>query len=514
MHQLEKGLIVGIDVGTTETKAILVGERGDLLSESSSELPLIQTKENWIEQDIQVIWKKTAKVIENCIKDIDRRRLLCISVTGQRETICPLDRNFEPLRKAISWQDARGWKICKTMKQELGFEEIYKITGLPVNTMPCASKIAWIKENEQAIYDRAWKFVGIVDYIVWKLSGQLRIDFSNACRTMLFDIAKLRWSERIIDYLELDLDKMPELIPSGHPVGNVTKKASEETDLPTIVEVVYAGGDQQCSALGVGITEQHRVSCVLGTCTNIEAYSDHLPLDKKLRLQAQLHVIPNSYLVEGGIGSSGSIYRWFRDNLGERETLAAKRCRTSPYAIMDAEAEKVEPGSSGLIMIPYFTGSLYPYWNADDRGMFVGLRLSHKRGHLLRAILEGIAYEYMRMAEDVERITGTKIDQVRFMGGGAKSKIWPKIIVDVLGVNGVVTKNTQAGAMGAAILGSKACDLFKDIKDAAESMVKVGRRIAFDRVTHERYRRYCRIQGEVYGRIQDLVNELSQVDGA
>ncbi|MEM2885024.1 MAG: FGGY-family carbohydrate kinase [Thermoproteota archaeon] len=264
----------------------------------------------------------------------------------------------------------------------------------------------------------------------------------------------------------------------------------------------------------MGVTEPSRVSCVLGTCTNIEAYSDRLPLDPEMRLQAQLHVVPNCYLAEGGIGSSGSIYRWFRDNFGEAEVLAARKRGSSPYALMDAEAGKAEPGSSGLIMVPYFTGSLYPHWNADDRGILVGLRLKHGKGHVLRAIMEGVAYEYARMAEDAERVTGAKIGQVRFMGGGARSKIWPKIIVDVLGVDGVVTKNAQAGALGAAILGSKACGVFKGAKDAAESMVKVGRRVEFDREAHERYRAYYRVQGEVYGRIQDLVNELSRLNGA
>lgn len=514
VRSLKNDVIIGVDVGTTETKAILINKDGKILSESSRELQSIYVREGWIEQNLESIWMETAKVIRDCTRNIDLRRLICLSITGQRETICPLDEKFEPLGNAISWQDTRGWEICKRMRQQFGMEEAYRITGLPINAMPSASKIAWIKENKPAIYEKTWKFVGVVDYIVWKLSDILRIDYTNACRTLLFDISRLKWSDKIFQYLKLDINKMPELIPIAQPVGTVTKKASEKIYIPHGITIVYGGGDQQCSALGVGITAPNRISCVLGSCTNIEACSEKLPLDPNMRLQAQIHVIPNSYLAEGGIGSSGSIYRWFRDNFAEDVTLTAKRVGKNPYSILDAEVEKVPPGSLGLIMIPYFTGSLYPYWNADDRGMFIGLRLNHGKRQFARSILEGIAYEYGRMAKDIQHILGIKANQIRFMGGGANSKIWPKIIVDVLGVEGSITRNIQAGAMGAAILGSLASGWFKDAKSAVESLIKVDRKLKVNQSYHEKYKKYFNIYEKIYDRIQDLVNELSHIEAA
>ncbi|MGB9622620.1 MAG: xylulokinase, partial [Candidatus Bathyarchaeia archaeon] len=281
-------------MGTTETKAILVDECGNLVSEKSRELPLIYSEEGYIEQDIEEIWAETAAVIKRCLRGEHKSRLACIAVTGQRETLCPLDREFASLRNAISWQDTRGWRVCKKMSQELGSEEVYRITGLPINTMPWASKLVWIQENEKPTYEKTWKFVGVVDYTVWKLCGDLKMDYSNACRTMLFDLSKLKWSERMFEYLGLDLDKMPELVPPGQILGSVTKEASEDTNLPVGITVVYGGGDQQCNALGVGVTDSKKISCVLGTCTNIEGYSERPPLDPEMRLQAQLHVVPNS----------------------------------------------------------------------------------------------------------------------------------------------------------------------------------------------------------------------------
>lgn len=503
-------LILGLDVGTTETKAILVDERGNLISEKSGELSLIYSGEGCIEQDIEEIWAETAAVIKRCFREAHKSRLVCVAVTGQRETLCPLDKELTPLRNAISWQDTRGWKVCKKMSQELGIEEVYRITGLPINTMPWASKLVWIKENEQSTYEKAWKFAGVVDYTIWKLCGELKMDYSNACRTMLFDLSKLKWSERIFEYLGLDLDKMPELVPSGQILGTATKEASEETNLPTGVTVVYGGGDQQCNALGVGVTDSKKISCVLGTCTNIEGYSERPPLDPEMRLQAQLHVVSNSYLSEGGIASSGSIYKWFRDNFGEVESLIAKRCSKNPYEVLDTEAESVPPGSMGLIMIPYFVGSLYPHWNPEDRGLFVGLRLNHRREHFARAILEGIAYEYARMAKDVRRVLGTELEQIRFMGGGARSDIWPQIITDVLGVKGTTTKCVQAGAMGATILGSVACGWFADVRRAVETFVRTDRTFDVNEKNHEVYLKYYDIYERFYDRVKDLVNDLSR----
>lgn len=507
-----KGLILGLDVGTTETKAILIDECGNVISEKSRELPLIYTREGWIEQDIEELWVETATVIRRCVGRDSLSSLTCIAVTGQRETLCPFDKDFTPLRNAISWQDTRGWKICKRMIQELGYGEVYSITGLPINTMPWASKIAWLRENDSPAYEKTWKFVGVVDYIVWKLCGVLKIDYSNACRTMLFDLSKLKWSEKICEYIGLDLDKVPELMPSGQILGAITKEASEETGLPKGMTVVYGGGDQQCNALGVGITDPKRISCVLGTCTNIEGYSEKPPLDSKMRLQAQLHVVPNRYLCEGGIASSGSIYKWFRDNFGEVESLFAKRTSINPYTILDTEAKSAPPGAMGLIMIPYFAGSLYPYWNSEDRGLFLGLRLGHKKEHFVRAILEGVAYEYNRMVKDAQRVLATNLEKIRFMGGGARSDIWPQIITDVTGMRGMTTKCVQAGAMGAAILGSVACGWFADVRRAAEILVRPDRAFDANETNHGIYLKYYDIYEKIYDRIQDLINDLSRLE--
>ena len=508
-----KDYVVGLDVGTLETKAIVFDREGKAVSKGARELGMSFPREGWFEQDLNEIWIKTASAIHDSIvaAKIASKEIACISVTGQRETVCPVDREGKPLRPAMSWQDTRGWGICKTIRRTVGAETVYKITGLPVNTMPSASKIVWTKRNEPQIYEKAWKFIGVVDFIVWKLSNQLVTDCSNANRTMLFDIRMLDWSNELLREFRLDREKMLDLVKPGTPVGTMTDESCKKTGLSRRVPVIYAGGDQQCSALGIGIVKPKRVSCILGTCTNIEAFSERIPFDPKMSLQAQVHVISRAYLSEGGIGTSGIIYRWFRDQFGQMESQVAKELNEDPYKLLDQEAASVEPGSNGLMLIPYFAGSLFPYWNAEDRGVLIGLRLDHTRKHFIRAILEGIAYEYRRMAEEAERVSRVEIDTIRFMGGGARSSLWTQIFTDVLGVKGEIPEVTEAGAFGAYMLGAVAIGRYHTAAEAAERSIKITRKMKVSPNLHERYNKLYGIYRQVYDRIQSLVNEISRI---
>ena len=508
-----KDCVIGVDVGTMETKAVAFNNDGEEVGRGQREISINYPKHGWVEQDPEEIWSKTCSAIRDALLNAHMKpeMVRCISITGQRETVFPVNREGSPLYSAISWQDTRGWKICKILREDFGAEQIYKITGLPVNTMPSASKIVWIKNNEEQIYRKAWKFIGLVDYIVFKLSGKLKTDYSNANRTMLFDIKKLDWSDEILEFLKIDRDKMLDLIPSGSKIGELDGSSSELTGLEPGTEVVYGGGDQQCCALGVGVVKKRRVSCILGTCTNIEAFSEKIPFDQEMSLQAQVHVVPRAYLSEGGIGTSGVIYRWFRDNFGAIEMKVAEYLGESAYSIMDKEASKVEPGSEGLLLVPYFEGSLFPYWNAEDRGLLVGLTLRHSKAHIIRSILEGVAFEYRRMLKECERVTGLNVDTVRFMGGGSKSTLWTRIFVDVLGLKGEVPKVTEAGALGAAMLGMVSIGWYQNAVEAAEQLLKIERTIEVNVKNHEHYDKLYSLYRQIYDRVQDLINKISRL---
>lgn len=511
--KMKQEYIIGVDVGTTETKATIFNSNGQIKGEASKELPIYFSSGGQVEQDLNEILFECLFTIKEALKvsKINPNDIACVAFTGQRDTICPINKKGSPLRRAISWQDTRGWEICKWIRKEVGAEKVYHITGLPVNTMPPASKIMWIKQKQPMIYEKTWKFVGIVDYIVWKFSDELRIDHSNANRNMLFDIRKRSWSDELFSTFNLDLEKMPDLTPPGTLIGNITKEISSQIRLPNDCKIVYGGGDQQCNTLGAGIVSPGRVVCILGTCTNVEAFSNKIPHDPMMSLQSEVHVIPNAYICEGGIGTTGTIYRWFRDEFAKSEQEVAGKLNLSPYYLLDREAANVPPGSHGLMLIPYFAGTLFPYWNAEDRGLIVGLHLKHKKEDFIRMILEGIAYEFRKMTEQAEKVTATKINLVRFIGGGAKSILWPQIFVDVLGIPGETLTVTQAGTLGAAILGMIAMGWHKDIAKATEKLVKVKTKLQPNSESHEIYEKLYPIYKKLYPRIQDPINEISRI---
>lgn len=504
---------IGVDIGTTETKAILFESSGTVVCKSSLELPLQIFDQYFIEQDYDEIWNKTARVIKNLINksEVNPRNIAFISVTGQRETLGAMDKHKKILRKGISWEDSRGREFCILIKDKVGSERVYRITGLPVNTMPWASKIMWLKENENDLYRKTWKFLGVVDYAVFKLSNVLTTDYSNAGRTQLFDINKKIWSDELFQVLDLDKEKVLETKPSGTLVSNVASEACTETGLHKETAVIYGGGDQQCSALGAGVVSPGRVSCILGTCTNMEVYADEIPFDPKNLLEAVIHVVPGAYLSEGGIGTTGIIYRWFRDEFGEVEKIVADSLGKDPYMLLDEEAAKSPPGSLGLMLIPYFAGSEYPYWNPNDRGAIIGLLLSHKKEHLIRAILEGVAYEYRRMVEEGGKVSETTISEIRFTGGGAKSLLWPKIFVDILGLPGQILNVHDTGALGAGILGTVAVGWHKEVKRATDNLVRIESTVKPDAKSHLLYDKLYSIYRQMYDRIQDLVNAISNI---
>jgi xylulokinase len=504
---------MGIDVGTTETKAVLFKSEGTAICKSSLELSLQITNQYFIEQDYDDVWKKTSLVIKETIKksEVDPRKIAFISVTGQRETLSALDKNKKILRKGISWQDCRGRDFCKIMKDKVGDEKIRKITGLPVNTMPWANKIMWLKEKESRLYEKTWKFLGIVDYIVFKLTNILITDYSNASRTQLFDINTKKWSDELFDALGLDKEKMPDVKPSGTLISNVQSKAYVETGLSDQTVVIYAGGDQQCTALGAGVISVGRVSCILGTSTNMEMYTEKIPHDLRKPFEVVIHVVPNAYLLEGGIGTTGVIYRWFRDEFASAEKVLAHSLGKDTYVVLDEEATKSPPGSLGLMLIPYFAGSEYPYWNPEDRGAIIGFTLSHKKAHVIRAILEGVAYEYRRMLEDGIKVLRTPISEIRFSGGGAKSRLWTQIFADVLGLPGQVTEIYDTGALGAGILGTVAFGWYNDVKKATSDLVRIKETVNPNKESHMLYSKLYYVYRQMYGRIQDLVNKISKI---
>ncbi|MHA1819335.1 MAG: xylulokinase [Promethearchaeota archaeon] len=462
-----------LDLGTTGTRTIIFDENGKNVASHYEEWQSIYPSPVMVEQKADNWWSALKKTIKMAISKagIDPKDIKSVAVTNQRETIVPVDKEGNTLHNAIVWQDRRTDKECAFIKEKIGEDTIYKTTGLTIDPYFSSSKILWIKNNKPEIYNKTYKFLLVHDYIVHKLTGKWVTDYSNASRTMLFNIKTMKWADNIASELELDLDKMPEAMPSGKIVGNVI---DDDCGFDKGTVVVSGGGDQQCAALGVGVVKTGRTKCTTGTGSFILNYLEEPKFDEKRRVLCSCHAVPGAWVQEASIFTSGSALRWVRDEVCTSEVLTAKEKNMDPYQVLDQRAEGAPVGANGLIFIPHMVGAGAPYWNPDARGILFGLALGHTRADVIRAVMEGVAFEVRKNIEVFESL-GNKINELRVTGGGSRSPIWNQIMADVLNIQCGRGELEESTAVGAAILASYGVGDYKSLINAAENLSHVNK---------------------------------------
>ena len=466
-------IVLAIDAGTTGVRSMFFDKAGNVLGSAYSEYESHFPSPSWVEQDAESWWTQSCETIKQAFSEtgLDPERVIGISVTNQRETIVPIDEDGQPLRRAIVWQDKRTVPQCDWIEKELSQDAVYSITGLTVDPYFSAPKILWIKQNENSIFNKAHRFLLVHDYLIYRLSDELVTDFSNASRTMLFDVRRAEWSEKLLDGFGIPKEKLPRTVEPGSQVGELTSKASKETGLKEGTPIVAGGGDQQCAALGVGVVKEGMLKSTTGTGTFILAHSNTVRLDPGLRVLCSRHVVPDSFVIEASMFTTGSALKWFRDNLGVKEVSVADERGVDPYEVLTEEASRIPPGSEGVVHLPHFVGAGAPNWNPHARGIFAGLALGHTRAHIIRAILEGVSFE-IRTNVEVMRELGIPSREVRVTGGAARSETWMQIQADILRTPVIRTQMEEATALGAAILAFKGVGVFKSVARAAEEMVQ------------------------------------------
>ncbi|MGD9396304.1 MAG: xylulokinase [Candidatus Thorarchaeota archaeon] len=498
-------IVLAIDAGTTGVRSMFFDKTGSVLGGAYSEYESYYPSPSWVEQDADSWWTQSCVTIKKALTEtgLDPERVVGISVTNQRETIVPIGEDGAPLRRAIIWQDRRTVPQCEWIEKEFSQDAVYSITGLTVDPYFSAPKILWIKQNEEPVFKKAHKFLLVHDYLIFRLSDEFVTDFSNASRTMLFDVRGGMWSKRILDEFEIPEEKLPLTVESGSQIGELTSKAAKETGLKEGTPVVTGGGDQQCAALGVGVVREGMLKSTTGTGTFLLAHSKTVRLDPGLRVLCSRHVIPNSFVVEASMFTTGSALKWFRDNLGVEEKTIADDRGVDPYEVITEEADTIPAGAEGVIHIPHFVGAGAPNWNPHSRGIFAGLALGHTRAHIIRAILEGVSYE-IRTNVEVMRELGLPSKEVRVTGGSARSETWMQIQANILRVPVIRTQMEEATAVGAAILACKGIGIFKSVANAAEEMVKTLPPLSPTRETLEIYQKGYKKFNELYSAISGL----------
>lgn len=467
-------IVLGLDVGTSGTKAVAIDTAGRLIASSLVEYPLHSPKPGWAEQD-PADWRRAAfEALARLAGALGGQcaEVKGLGLTGQMHGSVFLDADNRVLRNAILWCDQRTAKQCDDITSKIGERALIEMVCNPALTGFTAPKILWLRDNEPQTYDKVRKVLLPKDYIRFELTGEFATDVADASGTLLFDVKNRTWHRELMSRLDIPLEFMPKAFEGPEVTGRLSAAAAEATGLPSGIPVVAGGGDQAAGGVGCGIVRRGVISSTVGTSGVVFAFADDVSLDPEGRVHTFCHSVPGKWHVMGVVLSAGGSLRWFRDALCPAEKAVAAETGRDPYAYIGEAAGAAPLGAEGLLFLPYLTGERTPHKDPFAKGAFVGLSLRHTRAHMARAVFEGVAYA-MRDSLEIMRAMGVPIEQVRASGGGARSALWRQIQADCNHAP-LVTINVDEGpAYGAAILATVATGLYADVEQACDAIIRV-----------------------------------------
>ncbi len=468
--------LLGIDVSTTATKALLIDERGQVAAVAATEYPFETPQPQWTEQDPALWWDGAVRSIRQVLAGAKPGDVAGVGLTGQMHGMTLLDAHGEVIRPCILWNDQRTAAQCTAITQRVGAERVLQLTGNPVLTGFTAPKIIWVRDHEPEAYRRIAHVLLPKDYARYKLTGEFFSEVSDSSGTSLFDVGQRRWSDEMLNALDLPRQWMPEVTESPVVSARVSAEAAQITGLLQGTPVVGGGGDQAAQAVGTGIISEGIVSVTVGTSGVVFAASDTYRVEPQGRLHAFCHAVPGMWHLMGVMLSAGGSLRWYRDAFGQTEKAIAESSGRDVYEILTESAAGAPPGCEGLVFLPYLTGERAPYPDPDARGVFFGLTVRHGKPHLTRAVLEGVSYG-LRDSVELMRELGISMNQVRASGGGARSALWRQILADVFDTEIVTVNVTEGAAYGAALLAGVGAGVYADVSDACARTIGLASQV-------------------------------------
>ncbi len=489
--------LLGLDIGTTGTRALLVDEAGRVVASAVSEYPLYTPQPQWAEQDPADWWQATCEATRAALAraGVSGGEVGGVGLSGQMHGVVLLDEQDEVLRPSIIWCDQRSQPQCDWITDRVGAERLIELTCNPALTGFSAPKLLWIRDHEPQTYEQGRKFLLPKDYIRFKLTGEYASEVSDASGTTLFDVRQRRWSDEVLSALDVDRDLLPEVYESPEVSGRVNAAAAEATGLAPGTPVVGGGGDQAAGAVGSGVVESGILSSTIGSSGVLFAFTDEPVLDPKGRMQSFCHAVPGKWHVMGVTQGAGLSLRWFRDNFGGAEMLVSNLTGVDPYVLLDREAEQAPVGSEGLLFLPYLMGERAPHLDPDAKGVFFGLTARHTRLHVVRSIFEGVAYSLRDSLEIIRGEMGIPVEQVRASGGGGRSALWRQIQADAFNTEMVTINVAEGPAYGVALLAGVGTGVWDSVEEACRATIKVVQHvppIAENVVIYERFYRIYR----------------------
>ena len=467
-------LFLGIDVGTGGTRAVIIDEQGRIVASATSEhAPFASPQTGWAEQDARDWWRASVEAIRMALSqnDVRAEEIGGIGLTGQMHGAVLMDEGDEVLRPAIIWCDQRTDAQCRMITEKIGAARLIELVSNPALTGFTLPKMLWVREREPELWARARSVLLPKDYVRWRLTGERATDVADASGMLLFNVAKRRWSREVLDALEIDERWLPAVYESPEVTGRISAESAEVTGLAEGTPVVAGAGDQAAGAVGMGIVRPGAVSATIGTSGVVFAATDHPALDPLGRVHTFCHAVPGRWHVMGVTQAAGLSLRWFRDRFG-----AGAGDGRDPYERLSEEAASAPPGADGALWAPYLMGERTPHLDPHARAALVGLTASHTRAHIIRAILEGVAFS-LRDTLTIFKEMKVPVETIRLGGGGARSSLWRQIQADVYGRPVEIVEAEEGAAYGAALLAGVGGGLWPSVDAACDAVVRVASRI-------------------------------------
>lgn len=481
--------VLGIDVGTGGTRAVLVDRNGAIASSATCEhVPFASPRTGWAEQDPHDWWRAAGSAIRAALANVPGANVICAGLAGQMHGAVLLDDNNEVLRPALIWCDQRTQAQCDWLNSRLGERKIIELTCNPALTNFTLTKLLWVRDNEPDIWKRFRRVLLPKDYVRFRMSGEHAMDVAEASGTLMLDVAHRQWSEEMMSAADLPMSSLPKLFESPEVSARVSDAGAKHTGLKARTPIVAGAGDQAAGAVGMGIVRAGAVSATIGTSGVVFAATDNPAMDVKGRVHTFCHAVPDRWHVMGVTQAAGLSLRWIRDLLKNSGELS--------YDQLTYEAAQVPAGSDGVLWAPYLMGERTPHLDPNARATLTGLAASHSRGHVVRAVLEGVAFSLKDTFSLFDEMK-VPVRNIRLGGGGARSDLWPQIQADVYGHEVEILAAEEGAAYGGALLAGVGARWWNSVEEACDAVVQTQQRVTPDAATvatmKQQYKNYRKI---------------------
>ncbi|MDN5277074.1 MAG: xylulokinase [Clostridiales bacterium] len=510
----EDGLILVFDIGTTGVKCAAFKPDGEKACAHTVNYDTVYPKPGWAEQKPEDYWRGIIDGTKVLLEkgNISPQRISVIGLSGHMNGCIPVDANGDVLYPNIIHSDCRSQAEASYLKRVFDEWHFYSITGNRIDPHYTFTKILWLKKNYPEIYDKTAYFLNSKDYVGFKLTGRLGVtDFSDASLTCMLNINKGKWAEDVLSEAGVDVHKLPELMPSFHVLGGLSKQAADILGLKAGTPVVVGGGDGACATKGAGVVKKGQAYNYIGSSAWISTINDRPVLDKGARIFHFYDLDGRNYNVTGTVQCATIAYDWAIENIGGYE-LEKVEARDKVFDIIEDLARQAPVGSNGVFFVPYMMGERTPHWDENTRGGFVGLTLYHGKSHLFRSVYEGVAFA-LKNVLDVFEENGLKVEALTLLGGGAKSRLWNEIMCNVYGKPiRVHSFPGEATSLGAAIAAGVGVGIFESFEDAAR-IIRYQRFCQPVPSEVQAYQNYYRIYNMMYRQLKPIYDEIARLMG-